>query len=616
MGFKVGFDDLRGINEVTSQKLSSWQDDLVDLQGGIQKLVDLDSFKGKTADSVKAYYNEVHYLMMSSINTALMDFMVKYLLYTDGYYDIDTDHHAKLNEETMNSAKKQYEKSMTNLSGVQTDLRNALNEVSDIFYVGVPGTSSLEDYHEEAISKITTTIDKVYPYEQSILNTELKQLEELITNVRAYIQEYKNGDRNIMANYTSGDYIYDENIYALAVSMNATSQYHQEHQAELEEAIAQQEKVYAKLQEEYEKELEEELAKQRADQGAAQMLMGGLAVVVGVAAIVCTAGAATPVVVTAAVAGTCSAAYGVSEMVEGGQHVYYGLNGDPYTSAWNPTRDTIFGGNQEAYDMWGQLSMTVASTCVPVGKSVQGLKGVQAVKAGTLTVAKEVGMDYVEDKVAEKVSEEIIEHAGIESATGQTLVKLGTNYAVGKASDATAGKVIDEKVVNPQMTKWESDQVKVDAEATGEGFAGLMDESDASRYKSGEQNQVEIETAEIRRDANASGKGLSGLMDESDAQRMDEWTNSQEKPERIKEMEAEEAKAKAEQEAAEQKRIKEEKIEKIKEEASKNKPAEPEKPYTEGKEKYDEERKERESANEQRSNIWQNLFDSLYAAEG
>lgn len=66
------------------------------------------------------------------------------------------------------------------------------------------------------------------------------------------------------------------------------------------------------------------------------MATAGVTVVVGVAAIIATAGAATPLVVAGAVAGAGAAAYGVSNMEEAGQNIYYGRKGDIKTPLLQP----------------------------------------------------------------------------------------------------------------------------------------------------------------------------------------------------------------------------------------------------------------------------------------
>ena len=150
-------------------------------------------------------------------------------------------------------------------------------------------------------------------------------------------------------------------------------------------------------------------------------------------------------------------------------------------------------------------------------------------------------------------------------ATGRLIINVATDTAVGGIVDSTAGKYVDEKL-DYQYAKIESEQVKVDAAEKG-GFAGMMDDADAERYKSGKQNNLEVETNEIRRDAEASGKGLSGLMDEKDAKRFDEVMNSGEKPQKIIDMEEKEAEA---QKKAESDKLKEKVKDKVKERVPKH----------------------------------------------
>lgn len=121
---------------------------------------------------------------------------------------------------------------------------------------------------------------------------------------------------------------------------------------------------------------------------------------IGGAAIFFTAGAATPIVATAWVTGTCSAAYGVSNMVEGGQDVYYASIGNLSSVAINPIRDTVFVGNQGAYDLWGNLNMTVAGLCIPVSQEVNGVIGASKsviARAAAKKITKELVMMMLRD---------------------------------------------------------------------------------------------------------------------------------------------------------------------------------------------------------------------------
>jgi hypothetical protein len=51
-----------------------------------------------------------------------------------------------------------------------------------------------------------------------------------------------------------------------------------------------------------------------------------------------------------------------------------GLAGDPYTTAVNPIRDTVFMGNQSAYDTWGTISVGAAGLFIPIGSELNAAK--------------------------------------------------------------------------------------------------------------------------------------------------------------------------------------------------------------------------------------------------
>lgn len=119
---------------------------------------------------------------------------------------------------------------------------------------------------------------------------------------------------------------------------------------------------------------EKAAAEERAREGFwdAAAAIGTMAI--GAAAIICTGGAATPLVVAA---GVSAVAYGASNLGEAGQDIYYGLKGDAQTKSFNLLRDTVFMGNQTVYDIWGS-----ASTAMSLGFAFAGAGAQAAVAAG------------------------------------------------------------------------------------------------------------------------------------------------------------------------------------------------------------------------------------------
>ena len=92
--------------------------------------------------------------------------------------------------------------------------------------------------------------------------------------------------------------------------------------------------------------------------------------------IIGTAGMATPIVVGGAVAGGGTIAFGVSDAVEGAQDINYGINGNIDTQSINGIRDTLFKGNQQAYNITENAFAFTSSAMVPIAA---------AERAGNLT---------------------------------------------------------------------------------------------------------------------------------------------------------------------------------------------------------------------------------------
>ncbi|WP_231197795.1 hypothetical protein [Streptococcus equi] len=100
-----------------------------------------------------------------------------------------------------------------------------------------------------------------------------------------------------------------------------------------------------------------------------------MTIAVGVAAIVMTAGAATPLVVGAFVVGSGTVAYGASNLYEAGHNIYLGSVGDGVTVATNPLRDTLFMGNDRLYHQVGGLFTTASAALIPIGQTKSVAKG-------------------------------------------------------------------------------------------------------------------------------------------------------------------------------------------------------------------------------------------------
>ena len=106
----------------------------------------------------------------------------------------------------------------------------------------------------------------------------------------------------------------------------------------VDQNIAQYEAAMKK----FEDKMNDKLADDRKAEGLKQLLAGIVSATVGTALIFATAGAAAPIVFSAAVVGGTSTLYGLSNATEGMNNISLGFSGDGFTMAENPIRDTLF----------------------------------------------------------------------------------------------------------------------------------------------------------------------------------------------------------------------------------------------------------------------------------
>ena len=132
-------------------------------------------------------------------------------------------------------------------------------------------------------------------------------------------------------------------------------------------------------------------ADERKDNGFWKVLGGAGLVLLGITCVVLTAGAATPIVAAGAVAGTGTAIFGLSDTIEGGSDIYYGSLGDIESVSVNPLRDTVFQGDEAAYQTTENIFAFTASSMIPIGQMARA--GDLTLRTGGVAVGKLVASD-------------------------------------------------------------------------------------------------------------------------------------------------------------------------------------------------------------------------------
>lgn len=422
MSYRICFDDVTNIHVTTSQSFNKCGETLSQLAEQVTTFTNLPSLKGKAADSMKAYLQEVHGTLLASISELITEYQVRFLLYKDELLQLDSDLHAELDEATFDSLLSFFPNSQNGFQSEAGDLKSVVDTISDLVFEYGPNDLSINNGYGELIHSITTLKEDVGTCEHIHASNDLSSFKELLSSFEGLVSSYMGQSKSVAIQYQSGA-IAD---IPVAQQLNTAYNNSQAGRADLENKI----KDAAGRDEQRFAQLEKEAAEARANQGIWQAIGAIATVTVGAIAIVATAGMATPLVVTAAVAGSASIAYGVSNLAEAGQHIYYGSHGDATTLAINPLRDTVFMGNQKAYDVFGFTATFVAGSMIPIGSAYKVFGSVnKAVVSGISRSAITTGASLLTNKIATPAIYQLSKNLGADDRISRNLAQAGGTLA-------------------------------------------------------------------------------------------------------------------------------------------------------------------------------------------
>ena len=364
MEYKIHFEDITSVQREISNSIAIWNNSINNLLKAIKNFSDDSSLKGETMDSIKVYLYEVHGTLLVSMQNLIQDYAYSFLLYKDGYYSIDSDSKAKLPEQTFVNLRKELSDSRNNFANQIDLLISTKNKVSDLIsYSGNSHDTTISNYNF-LISGLDTLNSRIIVYEKLHQSQDLKLFKELLVSTRNFMENYSNKARDI-STYQSGDLAKIDFAKELAIAFDNSNRYLSNRKNIIEEADKRDKVRWEQI-----------LAKERRNKGIKNLIVGGITLLVGTAAIVATGGSATPLVVLAGkICGTGTVAYSVSNMTEASQDVILGSLGDNETRAINPIRDTVFLGNDKLYHGTGQIFTTGSSILIPIGKTNSIVKG-------------------------------------------------------------------------------------------------------------------------------------------------------------------------------------------------------------------------------------------------
>ena len=204
--YQVKFNDITSMHGQTNQTIQQWGESLKNLQESIASLANQSELQGEAMTSAKSYMTEVHGTFIQTLMRLMNEYTASFLLYKDGYYQIDTHNHAELPEDVykglhsdLGKSKQRFEQQLEQLTTAKLRVAGLVN------YQGTSHTKTKFTY-EKLMKDIKHLDESISQYEEMHARQDLQAFKELLVATKSLLAEHSSRDRS-MGSYQVGDFL-------------------------------------------------------------------------------------------------------------------------------------------------------------------------------------------------------------------------------------------------------------------------------------------------------------------------------------------------------------------------------------------------------------------------
>ena len=423
MGYHVKIEELLEVQNQMISQLSEWGTQLESVYQALETIVVTPCIQGETGKSIQNYIQEVHIPVIGSLQQLLTEFQVRLSVYAEGYYGIDSSYEAEIPQEILEEQQQVLENGREDFENLREEINSVISSVSDIVSVVQPSGLALVLSYQLMESRVKTLNSDIGDYEETHQN-DTQNMNSMLESIRSILIARTGSPAISVTNYQAGSIAMLPSYQRLQMEYEASGNF-----------VAQNIAQYEAAMKKFEDKMNDKLADDRKAEGLKQFLSGIVSVTVGTALIFATAGAATPIVLSAAVVGGTSTLYGLSNATEGMNNISLGFSGDGFAVAENPIRDTLFAGNPELYYTIGNASTMISAMALPMSGILKGATGATKFKAIAVDGGRILIGNVAEDKAYDVI---------YQSTDSRILAMLGSNVVEGVLSGNPVNSSVSE----------------------------------------------------------------------------------------------------------------------------------------------------------------------------
>ncbi len=433
MGFQVKYEEITSIRELILAQLDRWIEQIDAVRSSIVEIAAMSEMHGEAAEHVRSYMWDYHMNLANMIKDTIETYRSSFILYTDWYYNIDSDQLAEMSQDSMEGLEENIHGARSDFDAVAEEVADIERELSAYLDVGRFSTTCMESCFDNALAGVQNVRTQIGEYEEAHSHADMYPIDMMIGYLRSIIGGQLGGSSATISAYDAS-VVNATEPFQLAQMMDGMLSTYLE---QVKDRVNSCEEFYELQQQQW-----QESIRLRTEEGIVKTIAGVGTMILGGMLVVATCGMALPLVTTVGVVaiGLGTTAYGCANAIEGSQDVYAGVIGDPRMVSVNPIRDTLFASNPELYYLIGN-ALTISASLLLTG----GMAANAAVSAGT-SIGRAVVTEYAKQGLTVAASSYV--EKSMTEATNSPLAGFVVGSLTGMATYGTLSEAELEVVNN------------------------------------------------------------------------------------------------------------------------------------------------------------------------
>ena len=480
MGFQVKYEEITSIRELILAQLDRWIEQIDAVRSSIVEIAAMSEMHGEAAEHVRSYMWDYHMNLANMIKDTIETYRSSFILYTDWYYNIDSDQMAEMSQDSMEGLEENIQGARSDFDAVAEEVADIERELSAYLDVGRFSTTCMESCFDNALAGVQNVRTQIGEYEEAHSHADMYPIDMMVGYLRSIIGGQLGGSSATISAYDASVVNATESFQLAQMMDGMLSTYLEQ----VKDRVNSCEEFYELQQQQW-----QESIRLRTEEGIVKTLVGVGTMILGGMLVVATCGMALPLVATVGVMaiGAGTVAYGFSNTVEGGQDVYAGVTGDPRMVSVNPIRDTLFASNPELYYLIGN-ALTISASMILTG----GMAANAAVSAGT-SIGRAVVTEYAKQGLTVAASSYV--EKSMTEATNSPLAGFVVGSLTGIATYGTLSEAELEVVNNvkrpQQLGNVGESGSKADVLAQNRTNGRAFEQQEFAKFSSQNNNAVE-----------------------------------------------------------------------------------------------------------------------------